>query len=142
MVKKRIVQSRRKSSLKGSRVSREKERTSAEFVYFMTVVAVLILHYFFISKINVNHTGKVLIDFLIVFIVVGIFTTFMNVKLRKNRNGFDFLFFLFAVGTLVLDYFLISKIAIVSVLQVFIDFAIFTALCGAVMLIFCKARSK
>ncbi len=147
MAKKRVAKSARgvsrsRGTSQKNQPPRDKQKTSAEFVYFIAVIAVLLLHYFFISKWDMNHTGQVFVDFLIVFIIVGIFTTFANVRLKRNRNGFDFLFFLFGIATLVIDYLWISKIVVDSVIQVFLDFAIFTILCGIVMISFCSVKKR
>ncbi len=44
-------------------------------VYFISALITLNLHYFFISKININSTIQVAIDFIIVLVLTGIILT-------------------------------------------------------------------
>ena len=93
----------------------------------ISILCILIIHYFLISKINVDSTIQVFVDFIIFWIIFGIIIKMLGVtKRRKNKTGLRYcLVFLIIIPVLIIHYFLISKINIDSTIQVFVDFIIF-----------------
>jgi hypothetical protein len=110
-----------------------KKRTKKSFLGIaISLLIMLIIQYFFISRINVNSTIQVFIDFIIFWVVLIIPFKILGVtKKSKRKTKKDkyiwryFTVYLIIIPVLIIHYFLISKININSTIQVFIDFAIF-----------------
>jgi len=62
-----------------------KKKKDYEFLlYFLGMIFVLILHYFFISKININSTIQVAIDFVILTLLTG-FISILVENFQKKK---------------------------------------------------------
>ncbi|NCN52158.1 hypothetical protein GW931_04065 [archaeon] len=59
-------------------MNKKKFENYGALIYFLSIIITLILHYFLISKINVNSTIQVAIDFLIVLILTGVGTNILE----------------------------------------------------------------
>jgi hypothetical protein len=93
----------------------------------LSTMVTLIFHYFLISKINVNSTIQVLIDFLLLWIIIILYILIkkINKDKKKKKTGAKWLFvYLMVIPVLLIHYFLISKINVNSTIQVLIDFII------------------
>jgi thiamine transporter ThiT len=97
----------------------------------ISMLVMLIIHYFLISKININSTVQVFIDFIIFWFVFGIAIRILKLtKKRKNKSTkrkkgkWSYLFYSIIIPVLIIHHFLISKININSTMQIFIDFII------------------
>jgi len=99
----------------------------------ISLLIMLGIHYFLISKINVNSTIQVFIDFIIFWVILMIIFKISGVikkrkkkSTRKKKVEWQYYFVcLLIVPVLIFHYFLISKINVNSTIQVFIDFIIF-----------------
>ena len=121
---------------KSKKRSEKKNENLAGISYVISVVIVLILHYFAISNLYINETGQILIDFIILFILMGLSGNILKIKFREKKKDFDgIVAFLTAVGTLVLNYYVISSIKADSVWKLLIDLAVFTFACAGIIFV-------